>query len=118
MPINMSGPCVICGAKDYPLSMGGPAICPKCDCGTFDLATIQMQSKAMARLHAEIERLRVPHHPGSAHWLGDRDDADKTRHAVDAKGCVLYFDTEAECLAFMRWLVALPPADQQQGPKA
>jgi hypothetical protein len=27
------GPCVLCGAKDYPLSMGGPTICPACDCG-------------------------------------------------------------------------------------
>jgi hypothetical protein len=28
-----SGPCVVCGARDYSLSMGGPSICSACDCG-------------------------------------------------------------------------------------
>jgi hypothetical protein len=27
------GPCMVCGLTDYPLSMGGPEICPACDCG-------------------------------------------------------------------------------------
>jgi hypothetical protein len=27
------GPCIVCGLTDYPLSMGGPEICPACDCG-------------------------------------------------------------------------------------
>ena len=27
------GPCVLCGATNYPLSCGGPSICPSCDCG-------------------------------------------------------------------------------------
>ena len=26
------GPCVGCGATGYPISMGGPSICPACDC--------------------------------------------------------------------------------------
>lgn len=26
------GPCLACGATNYPLSMGGPGICPACDC--------------------------------------------------------------------------------------
>lgn len=30
---GQSGPCVVCGAINYPLSMGGPQICPACDCG-------------------------------------------------------------------------------------
>lgn len=30
---RMPGPCVVCGMKDYNLSMGGPHICPSCDCG-------------------------------------------------------------------------------------
>jgi hypothetical protein len=25
------GPCIGCGATNYPLSMGGPSICPLCD---------------------------------------------------------------------------------------
>ena len=27
-----SGPCTMCGATNYPLSFGGPGICPACDC--------------------------------------------------------------------------------------
>ena len=27
------GPCIVCGENNYPLSMGGPTICPACDCG-------------------------------------------------------------------------------------
>lgn len=30
---NLSGPCIVCGKTNYPLSMGGPDICPMCDCG-------------------------------------------------------------------------------------
>lgn len=30
---RMPGPCVVCGLTYYPLSMGGPHICPSCDCG-------------------------------------------------------------------------------------
>jgi len=27
------GPCILCGTTNYPMSMGGPTICPACDCG-------------------------------------------------------------------------------------
>lgn len=30
------GPCNVCGATNYPSSMGGPYICPSCDCGNFN----------------------------------------------------------------------------------
>lgn len=30
---RLPGPCVVCGATDYFLSMGGPTICPSCDTG-------------------------------------------------------------------------------------
>lgn len=29
------GPCIHCGQTDYPLSYGGPNICPACDCEPF-----------------------------------------------------------------------------------
>ena len=29
----IEGPCSVCGGKNYQLSMGGPSICPTCDCG-------------------------------------------------------------------------------------
>lgn len=44
------GPCCICGATDYALSCGGPTICPKCDCGHFDAATVIQQAKVIGGL--------------------------------------------------------------------
>jgi hypothetical protein len=29
----MTGPCVSCGDTGYPLSCGGPSLCPTCDTG-------------------------------------------------------------------------------------
>lgn len=52
------GPCVICGDTGYNLSCGGPTICPKCDCGHFDAATVVKQAKVIAALRQELERSR------------------------------------------------------------
>jgi len=60
-----NGPCIVCGDTNYPLSMGGPGICPSCDCG------IPPQTKKLRRelsdaqikigeLEAEIQRLKSP----------------------------------------------------------
>ena len=51
----IAGPCVICGDKNYPLSMGGPTICPSCDCGPPNPRRVREERE---RLLAEIERLR------------------------------------------------------------
>lgn len=45
--------------------------------------------------------------PSSVYWLGDREDAEQTRHAMDMRGCVLYFERQSDCLVFMRSLEAL-----------
>jgi len=40
-----SGPCALCGDTNYALSMGGPMVCPACDCGNVhdrSLATKRM----------------------------------------------------------------------------
>lgn len=42
--------------------------------------------------------------PKSLHWLGDRERADATQHAVDRTGCVMYFETRPDCEAFMSWV--------------
>lgn len=42
--------------------------------------------------------------PSDLHWLGDREDADATRHAMDMRGCVLYFAQQSDCVNFMRWM--------------
>lgn len=45
--------------------------------------------------------------PIGVHWLGDREAADTTRHAVDVCGCVLYFNRQSDCLQFMQWLTGI-----------
>jgi predicted nucleic acid-binding Zn-ribbon protein len=47
------GPCIICGTTNYSLSMGGPTICPSCDCGDFGLSKVQRQAKEIERLTLE-----------------------------------------------------------------
>jgi hypothetical protein len=37
-PEKLPGPCVVCGKIEYPLSFGGPNICPRCDCGLPPIA--------------------------------------------------------------------------------
>ena len=54
-----SGPCVLCGAINYPPSMGGPMICPSCDCGDFGVAKIQRQAAELARLRAHVAALEA-----------------------------------------------------------
>lgn len=56
--MHQPGPCVICGDTNYSLSCGGSTICPKCDCGNFDAATVQKQAKVIAGLRDELERSR------------------------------------------------------------
>lgn len=52
------GPCLICGETDYPLSLGGPGICPSCDCGNFGITVVKRQAAEIIRLRAELEELR------------------------------------------------------------
>lgn len=47
----MPGPCVYCGALNYQPSIGGPGICPSCDCGNFGPDVVQ-------RLGNQIEAMR------------------------------------------------------------
>lgn len=48
--------------------------------------------------------------PSSLHWLGDRERADATAHAQDVKGCVMFFNTQGECLDFMNFITNLAMA--------
>lgn len=45
-----AGPCIVCGRTNYPLSAGGPTICPRCDCG--------FTQEQAGRLAREVEELR------------------------------------------------------------
>jgi hypothetical protein len=46
--------CTICGLEYSSPSMGGPGICPSCDCGNFGIAAIQRQAKRIAQLEAAL----------------------------------------------------------------
>ena len=63
-PDPQSGPCVICGATNYALSMGGPSICPWCDTGASadprrNRARIEALSAERDRLAARVRELEA-----------------------------------------------------------
>ena len=51
------GPCMICGATNYPSSMGGPMICPQCDCDNFGQRRIEQQGTQLQQVIAERDQL-------------------------------------------------------------
>lgn len=57
MPFWSLGPCIKCGKKGYPLSMGGSGICPACDCGLpskqLTEEELNREYKIMWKLHLE-----------------------------------------------------------------
>jgi hypothetical protein len=56
--VKQAGPCVICGATGYELSMGGPTICPSCDCGPLRPSDVRKLREAYEVLLAENARLK------------------------------------------------------------
>lgn len=52
-----TGPCVVCGLKNYALSMGGPTICPACDCGNSSPQTVRAQASEITTLRSELAAL-------------------------------------------------------------
>jgi uncharacterized Zn finger protein (UPF0148 family) len=59
----------MCGGTDYPLSMGGPAICPACDCGVAPEATkarreLRDAQRRIEEMEQEIARLTSPNARG------------------------------------------------------
>lgn len=69
------GPCIICGAIDYPLSVGGPTICPRCDCGK--VAFTKVGGLTDAQLDALVETL-------SLLQLYDGDDPSYARRRLES----------------------------------
>jgi len=54
------GPCAGCGATGYPISMGGPSICPACDCAPPERRVKQLaeENRLLRQRVAELERER------------------------------------------------------------
>ncbi len=50
------GPCKSCGIKGYGLSMGGPAICPACDCGRKG---VQLEGDRLERHKERLWKLHL-----------------------------------------------------------
>lgn len=57
---NVSGPCIVCGLRDYPLSMGGPGICPACDCGHSGPKVVETLKRRIQELETEVAKLKEP----------------------------------------------------------
>jgi hypothetical protein len=72
-----SGPCIVCGDTNYNLSCGGPTICPKCDCGNFDAATVEKQAKIIAELRAEVASLREANKTFADHAIHGKAQAEQ-----------------------------------------
>ena len=56
----IAGPCVLCGDTHYALSVGGPGICPSCDCGDFGLKKVQRQAQVILELRKALQKLTCP----------------------------------------------------------
>ncbi len=51
--------CNICGIEYDTPSMGGPGICPRCDCGNLETGGIKRQQERIAALEAENARMKA-----------------------------------------------------------
>lgn len=108
-----SGPCVICGDTNYGLSCGGPTICPKCDCGHFDAATVMQQQKVIAALRQERDDLLKANQISQA-LIGNRDaEVDRLRIALE--DLINFADCDIgdgnDALDVARAALALPQAE-------
>ena len=56
------GPCIGCGAENYPLSTGGPSICPACDCMPAE-GRVKDLAAENRRLRQALEAATAQHQP-------------------------------------------------------
>ena len=88
-----SGPCIVCGARNYRLSCGGPSICPSCDCGTIYSSTDVQKlinenwllklklALAMKRLNELLpQKLTTKHKTRAEKEMAKRHEALKHKH--------------------------------------
>ncbi len=54
----IAGPCVVCGRTNYELSMGGPTICPRCDCSPPTMRQIREREEKDQAVIAALRRER------------------------------------------------------------
>ena len=84
-----TGPCSLCGDTDYPLSMGGPSICPRCDCSPPSPLEIRRLHETIASLQAQLLSPTPDHGRALAAQIADEHLAEvlelvtKLRHGFD-----------------------------------
>lgn len=61
---QQTGPCIVCGLRNYPLSFGGPTICPACDCGNTGPELVRRQAERIRELEAKIATCPHDHQSG------------------------------------------------------
>jgi hypothetical protein len=73
-PNPQAGPCTACGATGYGLSMGGPGICPACDCLPPERRVGQLaeENRQLRERIAELERLPAGQTGENGSEEGDR----------------------------------------------
>lgn len=49
--------CTICGLRYFNKSMGGPGVCPACDCGFTGATLVKAQKDEIERLRARVAEL-------------------------------------------------------------
>lgn len=73
-----AGPCIICGDTNYGLSMGGPSVCPPCDCGRPPgvgklQREVQSQGKRIIDLYCALDvALGLPSATPEMRSIGER----------------------------------------------
>ena len=79
--MTIPGPCVICGGTNYELSMGGPTICPSCDCGPPNPRQVREMREALTTNITKLRALVAELAASLAHIAGLADYADEVTKA-------------------------------------
>jgi hypothetical protein len=100
------GPCIKCGARNYPNSLGGPYICPLCDCGEPSIISPPIPNIPYLYLSGtcpkhmvvgfceecakeEMERLRSSLASKDAEIAGLKEANEKLQEELEAAACQL-----------------------------
>lgn len=75
------GPCASCGLRNYPLSFGGPTICPACDCGDSGPSRMNAQRARIAELERSLSEVTQERNAEKMRRMKAEQHADLMTHA-------------------------------------
>lgn len=97
------------------LEVGTVWLAPSADAKPAVRLTTEERDVILARIHTPAPPMVTPPYlPNSLHWLGDREAASITQHAIDITGCVMFFKNDVECTEFMKWLCDVAVVDEDR----